>query len=161
MEDLLENFIEHLGKNVSEKLGRELKNYVEKVILSSQNPFVNDNYEGSIIRNGGSLYESKRSFNLLKYKDFDDDEFEITGYTTEKDNDIDLVIWICKTHDNKYFNVLPQGSKEERRELHKNAKDYINKKLWLKFFSYTEGGVPRFPTTNRNTYTEYIRDVVE
>ena len=123
--------------------------------------FVNDNYEGSIIRNGGSLYESKRSFNLLKYKDFNDDEFEITGYTTEKDNDVDLVIWICKTHDNKYFNVRPQGSKEERRELHKNAKEYINKKLWLKFFSYTEGGVPRFPTTNRNTYTEYIRDVVE
>jgi ATP-dependent DNA ligase len=123
--------------------------------------FVNDNYEGSIVRNAGSLYEVKRSFNLLKYKDFDDDEFEITGFTTEKDNDIELVIWICKTPDNKYFNVRPQGSKEERRELHKNAKKYINKKLWLKFFSYTEGGVPRFPTTNRNTYKEYIRESIE
>lgn len=123
--------------------------------------FVNDNYEGSIIRNAHSLYESKRSFNLLKYKDFDDDEFEITGVTIEKDNDIDLVIWICKTQDNKYFNVRPQGSKEERRVLYQTANKYIGKKLWLKFFSYTDAGIPRFPTTNRNTYREYIRNEVE
>lgn len=123
--------------------------------------FVHDNYEGSIVRNANSLYESKRSFNLLKYKDFDDDEFTITGFTTEKDNDKDLVIWICKTKDNQSFNVRPQGTKEERRELYKHAKKYINKKLWLKFFSFTDAGIPRFPTTNRNTYTEYIRDVVE
>lgn len=123
--------------------------------------FVNDNYEGSIIRNANSLYEFKRSFNLLKYKDFDDDEFLITGFTTEKDNNIDLVIWVCTTKDNKTFNVRPQGTKDERKDLYTNALKYINKKLWVKFFSYTENGVPRFPTTNRNSYKEYIRDVVE
>ena len=65
--------------------------------------FVNDNYEGSIIRNKSGMYSSKRSFNLLKYKDFDDDEFIINDFTTEKDtsnNSIDLIIWICKLNDN-------------------------------------------------------------
>ena len=123
--------------------------------------FVHDNYEGSIIRNINSLYESKRSFNLLKYKDFDDDEFLITGFTTEKDNELDLIIWICTTKDNKTFNIRPQGTKDERHQLYNNAHKYINKKLWVKFFSYTDNGVPRFPTTNRNSYKEYIRNYIE
>jgi ATP-dependent DNA ligase len=123
--------------------------------------FIHDNYEGSIVRNSCSLYESKRSFNLLKYKDFDDEEFLIHSFTTEKDNDINLIIWICKTKDDKTFNIRPQGTKEEREHLYTIGSQFIGQKLWVKFFGYTENKIPRFPTTKTNSYTTYIRNVVE
>ena len=122
--------------------------------------FIHDNYEGSILRNKDSLYESKRSFNLLKYKDFDDEEFVISDFTTEKCNDIDLIIWICKTKENKTFNIRPQGTKEERQYLFTIANRFMNQKLWVKYFGYTENKIPRFPTTKTNTYKTYIRNEV-
>jgi DNA ligase-1 len=40
-----------------------------------------EGYEGIMVRNPNSPYEiSKRSSYLQKYKEFDDDEFEIIGF---------------------------------------------------------------------------------
>lgn len=44
MEDLLENFIQHLEKNVSIKLGEDLKRYFHEVMYNSPNAF-EENYE--------------------------------------------------------------------------------------------------------------------
>jgi hypothetical protein len=99
----------------------------------------------------------------LKNKDFDDDEFVITGFTFEKDTsgqNEPLVVWICKTSDGNFFNVRPKGTETERKSLFKNADKYIGQKLWVKFFGYTEGNVPRFPTTARESVSDYIRNVV-
>lgn len=123
--------------------------------------YVSMNYEGSIIRNKDGLYKYKsRSFDLQKKKDFYDEEFEIVDYTSEKEqNDKNLIVWICKKDDKK-FNVRPKGDKEERMCLFANGRDYIGKKLWVKFFEYTDSGVPRFPTTMRSSVKEYIRDLI-
>lgn len=131
--------------------------------------FVNNNYEGSIIRNFNGKYKCKaRSSDLLKYKDFQDDEFIITNYTFEidtTDTSQYLVVWICKTADNSHFNVRPKGSKEERHFLYKecqtNFNKFKNRKLHVKYFEMTENNIPRFPTTKANTYKMYIRDSIE
>jgi len=126
--------------------------------------FVGQGYEGSILRNAGGMYKCKyRSYDLLKNKDFDDDEFVITGFTFEKDTsgqNEPLVVWICKTADGNFFNVRPKGTETERKSLFKNADIYIGQKLWVKFFGYTEGNIPRFPTTARESVSDYIRNVV-
>ena len=126
--------------------------------------FCADGYEGSILRNASGMYKCKyRSYDLLKKKDFDDDEFVITGFTFEKDTsgqNEPLVVWICKTSDGKSFNVRPKGTEFERKTLFKNADKYIGQKLWVKFFGYTEGNVPRFPTTSRDSVSDYIRNIV-
>jgi len=136
----------------------------ESDINNYHQSFVNNNYEGSIIRNKLGLYSSKRSFDLLKYKDFDDDEFVITDFTSEKDTSnesVDLIIWICSLNDNKSitFNIRPQGTKQEREMLYKMGKTFIGQKLWVKFFGYTENKIPRFPGTKTNTYKTYIRNI--
>ena len=127
--------------------------------------FVQDNYEGSIVRTKNGLYRCKaRSNDLLKYKDFMDDEFEITDFTFEMDTfneHIKLVVWICKTKDNQTFNVRPKGTKIEREMLFKKAQEYIGQKLHVKFFEMTENNIPRFPTTKSDSYTTYIRNVIE
>jgi DNA ligase 1 len=127
--------------------------------------FVSNGYEGSILRNYDAKYRKKyRSYDLLKKKDFQDDEFKIVGFQSEKDtsgNENPLVVWVCETTEHQIFSIRPKGVEEERRWLYRNAESFIGRKLWVKYFSLTEAGVPRFPTTVRDTYKSYIRDTIE
>ena len=119
-----------------------------------------NNYEGSILRTINGLYKcDKRSSDLLKYKDFIDSEYTIVDFTKDKD---DCIIWICKSNDIT-FNIRPKGTKEERSKLYTECCDnfkYKNKNLWVKYFELTNYNVPRFPTTMRNTVSEYIRQEI-
>jgi DNA ligase-1 len=157
---------------------QEIKNYHLK--------FLEQGFEGTMIRNKHSLYKKKcRSSDLLKYKDFQDSEFEIVDYTLEKDTsgaDENLIVWVvavpvfinwAPTYRSIYPNVdksfvkckvRPQGTKEERKELYKKCVDnfdqFKGRKLWVKYFEKTNDGNLRFPTTKCNCYTEYIRDEI-
>lgn len=114
--------------------------------------YTSSNYEGTMIRNINSKYETKaRSANLQKYKDFMDAEFEIIGAEPEQGG---MVKWIVKMDNDKEFAVSSTGTKKERIELYKNYKDYIGKMLWVKFFDYNvdklgEKGAPRIAKTMR------------
>lgn len=111
------------------------------------NLFIQDNYEGSMIRNADGIYiEKYRSYDLLKKKDFMDDEFKIVGYTSER-GEFPLIIWICETKEGKEFKVQSTGTVEERKVIYNNADKYIGSKLWVKFQEYTADGIPRFPKT--------------
>ena len=117
--------------------------------------FLEKGYEGSIVRNKNAKYEvNKRSYNLQKYKNFDDSEYEITGYTAENEG---MVIWICRTPEGKEFRVQSKGTKEERKELFKKGKEYVGKMLTVQYFGLTTDGIPRFPKTFRKGQ-DSIRD---
>lgn len=107
------------------------------------------NYEGTMIRNMDAVYVGKRTSDLLKYKNFDDDEFKIIGFDHEIDTGDGLtpVVWICITPEGREFNVASKGTRSERDKLYKNGKKYIGKWLSVQFFGYTESGSPRFPRT--------------
>lgn len=108
--------------------------------------YVKDKYEGMIIRNFKGLYEpGVRSFNLQKYKVFDDDEFEIIGFKDGKGIEEKTVIWKCINNKGLEFDVHPRGSHEERRTLYINADKYIGKLLTVRYFGFTDIGIPRFP----------------
>lgn len=140
----------------------------EEEIKQHHSVFLKQGFEGTMIRNKDSLYKVKqRSSDLLKYKEFLDEEFTIVDYTFEKDTsgkDENLIVWIVKTDRNAKCKVRPQGVKEERQELYskcvENFNQFKGRKLWTKFFEYTNDGSLRFPTTKSNTYTSYIRDEI-
>ena len=162
------NTLQELFKNntfLKIKLVNTLSADSEQDLINKHINFVNDNYEGSIVRTISGKYKCKaRSADLLKYKDFDDAEFKIVGFTSEKDTskkDDDLIVWICKTVDENLFNVRPKGTKEERQMLYKRGQDFVGRNLHVKYFELTESKVPRFPTTKSETYSNYIRDVIE
>lgn len=127
--------------------------YNKDNIESSHISNINNGYEGSILRNADGIYKPKfRSYDLLKYKNFDDDEFEIVGITSEVDtsgNNENLIVWICKNKDNKTFNVQSKGTKKERQDLFKIGKNFIGSKLWVQYFGFTNDGIPRFPKSMR------------
>lgn len=140
----------------------------EKEIVDIHQKFVDEEYEGSMLRNGSSKYlEKNRSYDLLKYKDFMDEEFEIIGYTSEKDTsgeDKDCIVWIVKIKEGLECKVRPKGTKEQRQGLYDECErdfgKFKGRKLWTKFFEYTSDGSLRFPTTKTSDVSSYIRDEV-
>lgn len=134
--------------------------------------FLEQGYEGTMIRNKDSLYKLKyRSPDLLKYKNFKDAEFKIVDYTFEHDtrstgtSPDNLIVWVVETEPGKVkCKVRPQGTREERQDLYKKCQDnfdqFKGKKMWVKFFDFTADGSLRFPSSYRSTYTEYIRDEI-
>jgi len=141
----------------------------ENQIKDFHQKFLNDNYEGSILRNKNGLYKCKyRSYDLLKYKNFIDAEYTIVDFTSENDTtgqNKPLIVWVCKTESGNLFNIRPKGEHSERVMLYQKCKDnfneFKNRKLWVKFFELTENKTPRFPTTKTDSYTSYIRDIIE
>jgi DNA ligase 1 len=113
------------------------------------NKYIKEGHEGLILRNKEGLYTPNyRSSDLQKYKKFKDAEFKIVGFTegsssTEKG----CIIWICETKDLKRFSVRPKGSFAERKKLFKKGNKYIGMELTVKFFDYTDDGVPFHTTT--------------
>lgn len=141
----------------------------EESIKQYHNQFVNEEgYEGTMIRSYMGMYKEKyRSFDLLKFKDFNDAEFEITDYTFEKDTsgaDKNLIVWVIKITDEIICKVRPQGTKEQRQQLYqecqKDFSKFKGRKLWTKFFEYTSDGNLRFPTTKTKDISSYIRDEI-
>jgi DNA ligase-1 len=108
--------------------------------------YVAKGYEGLIVRNKkGAYHLATRSADLQKYKEFEDDEYEVVGFTEGEGQEKGLVIWICKTKGGKKFNVRPRGTHEERAALFKDAASYVGKKLTVRFQELTGDGIPRFP----------------
>jgi DNA ligase-1 len=108
--------------------------------------FVSEGKEGLILRNKEGLYQlAARSKDLQKYKEFEDAEFKVTGFTEGEGSEKGLVIWICETSAGKTFHVRPRGTHEARAEIFKEAKDYVGKSLTVRYQELTEEGIPRFP----------------
>lgn len=102
---------------------------------------VSDNKgEGVILRVDKCLYKpGSRCKDLIKYKNFEDAEFEIIGCEEDKNGNC---VFICKTESGVEFNVTPEGSFEEKRDYLININDYIGKYLNVRHIGWTEDGKP-------------------
>lgn len=106
--------------------------------------FVNDGYEGAILRKD-EPYEHKRSKNLLKYKEFMDDEFSILDiYDGKAKNGIAEYAFIC-LGDGRACKATLAFTDEMCAEMFKNKYKLIGKKATVRFFGYTNDGMLRFP----------------
>ena len=108
--------------------------------------FVEQGHEGIMIRESTSTYEiGKRSNYLLKFKEFQTEEYEIVGAKTGHGRDADAVVWVCKTESGHEFTVRPEGTIEEREKCYRERDQHIGKQLTVRFQNLTAAGVPRFP----------------
>lgn len=114
---------------------QELKEYHEA--------FVQKGFEGTIIRNGESLYQPNyRTFDLVKYKDFMDSEFPVVDVLKDKD---DCAIFLCKTEEGKHFKVTPSFRKTRRQQIYLNKENYIGQNLTVSYEKFSKDGVPLKP----------------
>jgi DNA ligase 1 len=108
--------------------------------------YVNNNFEGLMIRNYIGTYEfNNRSSNLQKYKIHNSDEYLIIGGQEGIGKDEGCIIFICETEEGKLFSVRPKGSIADRKAIFKNLDKYIGKLLTVNYFGLTNEGIPIHP----------------
>ena len=110
--------------------------------------FLDDGYEGSIIRAGKGLYEHKRSYNLMKFKDFSDAEATITGYEEGKGKRTGTLGKFLMTDDEGNEFGCPPGkgfTYKDLAKILKNIHDYIGQRATFTYFERTKAGSYRHP----------------
>jgi len=108
--------------------------------------WIEDGYEGQMIRVYGSFYENKRSKSLLKRKEFEDDEFEILAVNEGSGKLAGRVgNMMFKSKSGHYFSSTVNGTQEYLSELWENKEELIGKLATIKYFNLTPDGIPRFP----------------
>ena len=121
----------------------------EEDVYKLQSQFLEDGYEGAIVREFDGEYKfGYRSNKLLKVKNFMDEEYRIVDFTTGIGRFEGCIIWICETENGDAFKVVPQGTMEERQKTYYNARkdgEGIGDMLKVKFFELTDDDIPRFP----------------
>lgn len=130
----------------------------ESDLMQRHEAYIADGYEGSMVRTevynrktktwSDPGYEDKRSFALLKVKDFFDMDCEIIGIQEEIDKHGVAKgrtgAFECKTLSGKVFTA--SGIKDTvKRDSYRDRGSYIGQTAIIKYFELTPDGVPRFP----------------
>jgi DNA ligase 1 len=150
--------LEFFEKNTNPafKLVEAIQVYSIDEIKKYHEQFLEEGYEGSMIRLDLGNYENKRSKQLLKYKNWMDEEFEITGSAEGEGGRVGTI--------GKFFVKLPNGNTcksnikgnfDYLKDIWKNKDLYVGKMATIKFFGYTPDGALRFPFViklNRQSY---------
>lgn len=117
----------------------------EEEVQIKHDEYAAEGYEGIIIRVNGP-YEQKRSKYLLKYKVFDDDEFEIIDIQEGRGNRAGIAARVCCiTKDKKTFSAGIIGDVNYCKDLLKNRNTIISKKATVRYFGLSNDDIPRFP----------------
>ena len=108
---------------------------------------LNSGYEGSILRLD-KPYEQKRSYNLQKFKDFQDTEATIVGYEEGKGKrEGTLGKFLMQDDDGNKFGCPPGKGYNYKAlaDMLKNIHDYIGKTATFTYFERTQYGSYRHP----------------
>lgn len=118
----------------------------ETEVMKFHKKFVKMGFEGTMVRNPSGSYEiNKRSYSLLKLKDFQDAEYRIVGIIDGDGSDRGLAIFQLDNGKGQIFNCRPEGSQENRADLFKNREQLIGKYLTVRYFELSKDKVPIFP----------------
>lgn len=113
---------------------------------SKATEFISQGYEGAMYRSVEGVYKVNiRSSNLLKYKEFSDDEFKIVDVEDGDGREEGCAIFTCITEEGLPFNVRPKLSLEERKVIFSNKERYIGLIYTVRYQDRTKDNIPRFP----------------
>lgn len=107
--------------------------------------YIERRFEGAMVRLDRK-YENKRSKSLIKWKEFQDAEFEIVDIQDGDGNRTGIAARvILRLPDGRTFGAGVIGNHEYCRQLLKDKAKHIGKQGTVVFQNYTPDGVPRFP----------------
>ncbi len=108
---------------------------------------ISKGYEGAIFRQFDANYKfGKRQQNMTKLKRLIDEEFIIVDIIPQS-VDPSKGNFVCKTKENKRFNVTPHGTDFYKINLLMNKHNYIGKLLTCSFYEWTADKKPLHITT--------------
>lgn len=127
------------------------KNVTQK-IKEMHDMFVGQGYEGAMVHVEPTVeplvgyQQDTRSKWLLKYKSFMQEEFVCMEIKPQKHNSVVAGSAILKHPDgDRTFSASLAVPLAAKREIWKTRQQYVGAIATVSFFSYTDGGIPRFP----------------
>jgi len=104
--------------------------------------FIEEGYEGIMIRNPYAGYQEQiRSKDLLKYKLFKEQEYEVIGHVEGKGG---IPVFVCETN-GKTFQVMVKSTMEDKKNSMEHVASFYHKWLTVKYQELSKDGIPRFP----------------
>jgi len=152
--DQMHDYSTRMNQLVTTDMYSDCVKYVETTLVNSKEAAqirhqynLNNGYEGSILRLDAP-YQCKRSYNLQKFKDFNDTEATIIGYEIGKGKrEGTLGKFLMQDDDGIEFGC-PPGKGYNYKDLAnilKNIHDYIGKTATFTYFERTQYGSYRHP----------------
>ena len=121
----------------------------EDTMMTYFEHFLKEGYEGGMARNSNGLYVGKRSYDLQKIKEFQDDEFPIVDCVEGRGGYAGCGIFVCKARNNELFNVKMRGPKEQLAKFLSDPSTWKGKMLTVKYQYISAYGIPIFPVGER------------
>jgi DNA ligase-1 len=109
--------------------------------------YMSEGYEGQMIRTWNSLYQHKRTKDLLKRKDFHEGEYEIMGFKEGKGSREGCIILRLGMPDGKEFDSVPVGGIEYQKRLWARRENILGMQATVKYQNLSSDGIPRFNNT--------------
>lgn len=132
-------------KNVTVLPYVEVKNADE--FMTAHIEYVSRGLEGSILRIPDTKYIHGRSKNILKHKDFDDDEGIVIDIKEGTGSEKGLAMMVIKDKCGNIHDIRPRGTFDSRKEWFDNKKNYIGKLFTYRYQGINKDtGALRFPT---------------
>jgi len=139
--------------NVKVVESREIFAYDDQIRFEMEN-FLSEGYEGLMIRRLDTPYENKRSWSLVKYKDFQDAEYKLLDIIEDARGGGIVGAFVLELdapsvdRDGKEIKTFRAGvkdlSQDEGRQMLEHKNEYIGRLATVEFFSLSEYGIPRF-----------------
>ena len=114
-------------------------------VLANHKTFINEKYEGTMLRLHHLSYQHKRSNQLYKIKDFQDDEFRIIGCNEEENHPGYLGSFDVTDDVGNCFAVRPAVPRSLRKEYWDDKDNLIDSFLTVRYQEKSKDGIPRFP----------------
>jgi DNA ligase-1 len=125
------------------------------MIVKKMEEYINEGYEGVIVRHPYAPYLRRRSTGIMKFKPRKEDMYKIVGYTEEVSIHGDpkgrLGAFICVGNDGTKFNVGTGFTELERVALWQIKDQIVKDQAWcmVKYQAMTSRKVPRFPVYSK------------
>jgi len=127
----------------------------EDEVWALYDAFVEDGYEGAMVRINNSVYDHKRSSNLLKMKPEDDDEFLILDVIEGKGDRSGMAGKISlQMKDGREFKASMKGKVEQFTEVLNNKQKYIGKTVTIFYNGFTGLGIPNYARFDCNNWNK-------
>jgi len=126
----------------------------EESMMVWHSRWVDDGFEGAIVRTDDTGYQTRRSKSLIKVKSFQDAEFPVLDVIQGKSRivngeQLETAIYVCETEHGKRFNVTAHGTMHDKHFAWVHRERVIGKQLTVKFFNLTPDGLPFLPVSLR------------
>ena len=145
---LLQNAVKRANNKVHKSSIHSVETYgCESMdnVLARHKTFIEDGYEGTMLRLNNLPYEHKRSNQLYKIKDFTDSEFRIVGWNEEENHPGYLGSFEVTDDVGNCFAVRPAVTREIRKEYWDGRISLIDSQLTVRYQEISKDGIPRFP----------------